>query len=127
MDSYSLSFELCNCAESGDITRCEEILNLSPVILNSSSDRYRYIGCNHNNNNENNNHLSLDIDIDIDINIRGGHLGYTPLMNASHEAHKEIVELLLDRCADINAQCNQGKTAISYAISNNHEKIISLL
>jgi len=48
-------------------------------------------------------------------------------MFASEKRHIEIVKELINREADINAKTNDGKTALDYARSNNHQDIVALL
>jgi len=38
------------------------------------------------------------------VNVKGGNLGGMPLHHAAFEGHKEIVELLLAKSADVNAK-----------------------
>ncbi len=42
--------------------------------------------------------------------------GYTPLMESAREGHEDVVELLLDRTAEINGQTEEtGETALTLA------------
>lgn len=44
--------------------------------------------------------------------------GYTPLMEASREGHRDVVELLLDRGANVNAKIEEGmETSLTLAAS----------
>lgn len=44
--------------------------------------------------------------------------GYTPLMEASREGHYDVVELLLNRGANVNAKIEEGlETSLTLAAS----------
>jgi hypothetical protein len=51
----------------------------------------------------------------------------TALMIASSKGHTEIVEVLLDNGADVNAYNNYGDTALINASENGHIKIVEML
>ena len=54
--------------------------------------------------------------------------GKTALMYAAEEGNTDVVKLLLDKGADINAKDEENrKTAFDYAKDNNHTEIITLL
>ena len=65
-----------------------------------------------------------------DVNAENQH-GWTPLLFASANGHKEIVELLIGAGADVNAKvvsgAAQGKTPLDAANETNHPKITDLL
>ena len=48
-------------------------------------------------------------------------------MYASHEGHLEVVELLIEAEADVNAQANNGYTALKYALENGHTEVAQIL
>ncbi len=48
-------------------------------------------------------------------------------MLASDEGHKEMVELLLDRGADISDRSNRGYTSLSLASWKGHNEVVELL
>ena len=68
----------------------------------------------------------LDSGADPDI-IDRSYNNNTALIYASSEGHTEIVELLLDRGADINITNDLGSTALMEASRNNRTEIIRLL
>ncbi|KAJ6007800.1 hypothetical protein N7540_011776 [Penicillium herquei] len=62
-----------------------------------------------------------------DINDNDNDLGVTPLHCAVHQAHEEMIELLLDRKVNVNLGCKQGNTALHVAAEQGHRKIIRTL
>ncbi|KAH8204346.1 hypothetical protein TruAng_001509 [Truncatella angustata] len=60
------------------------------------------------------------------LNAQGGHYG-TALQAASRNGHKEIVELLLEKGAEINIQSGQFETALQAASYIGHKEIVELL
>ena len=54
-------------------------------------------------------------------------LGITPLHCAVHQGQEEMVELLLEHKANINATCKKGNSALHMAASKGHRKIIRIL
>jgi hypothetical protein len=55
------------------------------------------------------------------------HLGATRLMFASEMGHLNVVQLLVDEGADINAKSNNGLTALMIASGIGHREIVQLL
>jgi len=53
--------------------------------------------------------------------------GDTALMLASEMGHLEVVKLLLDKGAKVDAKTKSGKTALDIAIQNGHSRIAELL
>jgi len=53
--------------------------------------------------------------------------GYTALMGASEYGYTEIVKLLIEEGADVNAQDYMGYTAFNFASKEGHTEIIKLL
>ena len=58
---------------------------------------------------------------------RGGVSGVTLLMFAARKGHERVVELLLQRGAEINLQSSEGVTALMDAAGNGHERVVDLL
>ncbi len=54
-------------------------------------------------------------------------LGRTHLIYAAENDQIDIVETLLKKGADINAQCNSGWTALMWASKNNNLKMVNIL
>ena len=53
--------------------------------------------------------------------------GWPPLTYAAFNGHREIVEYLLKRGAEINAKTENGSTALFFAARNGHTAIVRLL
>uniref|UniRef100_A0A914I8G2 K Homology domain-containing protein n=1 Tax=Globodera rostochiensis TaxID=31243 RepID=A0A914I8G2_GLORO len=54
--------------------------------------------------------------------------GYTPLMEASREGHLDVVELLLNRGANVNAKIEDGlETPLTLAASGGFKNVVELL
>jgi len=58
---------------------------------------------------------------------QGGVRGITLLMAAAEKGHERVVELLLQRGAEVGPQNSDGATALLYAIGNGHEQPADLL
>jgi ankyrin repeat protein len=50
-----------------------------------------------------------------------------PLLEASRNGHQYVVELLLDRRADINIKSRSGRTALHEAVGNSKEEVANVL
>jgi len=50
-----------------------------------------------------------------------------PLLEASRNGHQYVIELLLDRGADINIKSRSGRTALHKAVGNSKEEVANLL
>jgi pimeloyl-ACP methyl ester carboxylesterase len=61
------------------------------------------------------------------LDIRQSKSGRRPLNWAAFYGHTEIVKLLIDNSADINAHNNSGYTAIHHAVENNQKETVILL
>lgn len=51
----------------------------------------------------------------------------TPLMEAASAGHVEIVRLLLQHKAEINAQSSSGNTPLMYACGGGHLEVVKVL
>ena len=70
--------------------------------------------------------LILQSNQDYDINESDDH-GRTALTWASQFSHDEVVQILLDNGADVNAQGGEYGDALQAASSGGHEKVVKLL
>ncbi|KAJ6161244.1 hypothetical protein N7470_004640 [Penicillium chermesinum] len=61
------------------------------------------------------------------INDCENDFGVTPLHCAVNQGHEEMIELLLDHKANINAACKHGNTALHMAAEQGYRKIIRTL
>jgi ankyrin repeat protein len=53
--------------------------------------------------------------------------GYSALHEAAEEGHEAVVRLLLEKGAEIDAKCLQGKTAEQLAADKGHQAVLKLL
>lgn len=53
--------------------------------------------------------------------------GMSPLHMASHRGHEEVVKVLIDAGADINAKTLAYKTPLSIALKEGHDEVVDLL
>ncbi|KAJ9486986.1 hypothetical protein VN97_g6342 [Penicillium thymicola] len=67
------------------------------------------------------------IDQGADLDDCDNQLGITPLHCAVYRGNEEMVELLLNAKANINATCKDGKTVLHLAGEQGHRKLIRLL
>ncbi|KAL1123279.1 hypothetical protein AAG570_002365 [Ranatra chinensis] len=68
--------------------------------------------------------------VSLDVNCKGqskSNMGWTPLHLATYFGHKEVVELLLDNQADINAVNDAGDTPLHKASFINREDLVLLM
>ena len=62
-----------------------------------------------------------------DVNAIKGSYGWIPLFYAARYGKNEIVKLLLDRGADVNAKDSYGWTPLLYAAAHGKNEIVKLL
>ena len=62
----------------------------------------------------------------VDIDCRDG-TGRTPLMHAVIYPYLKMVELLIERGADLNAVCNSGFSSLSFALWHSREAVLRVL
>ena len=62
-----------------------------------------------------------------DVNEKEKFTGYTPLIYAAEEGHKQIVELLIAKGADVNTEDNVGRTPLDWAATWGMKEIADLL
>jgi|WetSurMetagenome_2_1015567.scaffolds.fasta_scaffold145149_2 uncharacterized protein len=62
-----------------------------------------------------------------DLTSKLKHVDWTPMHLAVAEGHKDVVELLLAKGADLNAKTNMGMTPLDLAVSNSREDLAELL
>ena len=62
-----------------------------------------------------------------DVNAQNGPVGRTPLHEAALRGHKEVVELVIDKDADVNAKNWEGGTPLHYAALTGRKEIAELL
>ena len=67
------------------------------------------------------------IDMGADVNAKSGNGQVTALIKASVNGYKEIVEVLIQNGADVNAKDIDNRTALMRASYNNYNEIVELL
>ena len=61
------------------------------------------------------NTIQIMLENGIDVNVKDASFGHTALIVAARKGHRQIVELLLAKGADVNATDNYGNTALGWA------------
>ena len=67
------------------------------------------------------------LDNGADINVHNQVFGHTALIVAARFGYIKIVQALLDRGAEMNAEDNYGHTALYWAIKNKKAAVVELL
>ncbi|EPS30499.1 hypothetical protein PDE_05450 [Penicillium oxalicum 114-2] len=63
----------------------------------------------------------------VDINENDNELGITPLHCAVHRGHEQMLDLLIEHNADLDAKSREGDTALHIAAEQGHRKLIKTL
>ncbi|KAF2192454.1 ankyrin repeat protein, partial [Zopfia rhizophila CBS 207.26] len=63
----------------------------------------------------------------VDVNVKRGYYERTPLIEMAENGKKEIVALLIEKGANINATDNRGNSLLSCAAEKGHVSVIKLL
>jgi cytohesin len=63
----------------------------------------------------------------VDVDVLSEDIFKTPLHRAAIEGHKDVIELLLAKGADVEARCVSGATALHYAAERDRTEITTLL
>ncbi|KAJ5480659.1 hypothetical protein N7539_006553 [Penicillium diatomitis] len=63
----------------------------------------------------------------VDIDENDNELGITPLHCAVHRGHEQMLDLLIEHNADLDARSRDGDTALHIAASQGHRKLIKSL
>jgi ankyrin repeat protein len=118
--------ELCEAADSGNVTRVKEILETNPSIVNAK-DRAGITPLLYATERGYKDLTELLLARGADVEVKGPE-GVTPLMTAASFGHMDIVALLLARGANVKAKGPQGVTpllAASYEVGS--KDIVELL
>ena len=62
-----------------------------------------------------------------DVNLKGSQWGNTPLIHASYHGREKMIDLLVGRGADLNAQSDNGWTALHVAVGQEHLETVGQL
>ncbi len=93
--------------EEGAILECNGFTAMHVAAQNGDMDLVKYF-------------LSLGCDVD-------GECDATPLLLAAEYGHKEIVDLLIEKGANVNTVCVDNHSALYYAAQNGHIEIVKTL
>jgi len=69
----------------------------------------------------------LAIDEGADLESRHGPFKNTPIIAASREGHDQVVELLVNKTADVNATADDGESSLFLAAQFGHTDVVSAL
>lgn len=53
--------------------------------------------------------------------------GRTPLSHAAENGHEAVINLLLEKGAEVDLKDNSGRTPLSWAAENGHKTLVKLL
>ncbi len=70
---------------------------------------------------------SISADIQIDLEVKDEEYGYTPLLWAARYGHDAVVQLLLEKGADLEAKDKDGWTPLLWAAENGHNAVVQQL
>ena len=62
-----------------------------------------------------------------DVNLKDSRWGNTPLIHASYHGRQKMIDRLVQRGADLDAQSNNGWTALHVAVGQEHLEVIGQL
>jgi len=71
--------------------------------------------------------VKYHLDAGVNVNVEDNFFNRTPLHHAAIEDQKEIVELLIDNSADVNAKDVNGYTPLDWAITFMHPELADVL
>jgi ankyrin repeat protein len=67
------------------------------------------------------------IAVGTDVNLKDSRWGNTPLIHASYHGRQKIIDRLVRHGANLNAQSNNGWTALHVAVGQEHLAVVSQL
>jgi len=62
-----------------------------------------------------------------DVNLKDSRWGNTPLIHASYHGRQKMIDRLVKRGADLDAQSNNGWTALHVAVGQEHLEVVGQL
>ena len=62
-----------------------------------------------------------------DVNLKDNRWGNTPLIHASYHGRQKMIDRLVQRGADLDAQSNNGWTALHVAVGQEHLEVVGQL
>jgi ankyrin repeat protein/cell division protein FtsB len=103
-------------------------IHLQPIMMNVKLGRYGRTQLHHCAENGLTTSVKRLLSIrNINVNVKDNWDGYTPLHWAVETGHVEIIRLLLQNGADVNAKSNVGHTPLHCSAWNGHVDILHLL
>ena len=104
-DYFSQKVRILIAARLGNIASVKAMLTRDPTLVHASMKRSEYLA-----------------------NLKQGiNVGDTPIYEAAAYNHPELVKLLLDYGADINARTSSGETPLHGAVAAHHLSMVTLL